>query len=86
MSTLTYVANGSDWEAVYVDGVLEAEQHLGRLWPNRVLKIIEENDISETETMQVDPDPFSSFPETVDGFEDWGTDDVSEANEEGGAE
>lgn len=63
MSKLTYLTNHNDWEAVYIDGEQVADGHLGRIWPNDVLNIIEEHNIDETEIKSIEPE--TAFPLTL---------------------
>jgi len=69
MSKLTYVSNGSDWEALYVDGEKVADQHLNRLWPHEAFKIIEEHDVDETEVSEYEPKVGEPFPTNLSELE-----------------
>lgn len=70
MSTLTYVSNGNDWEALYVDGEKVADQHLGRLWPSDAFSVIDEYDITETEIRRSAVEPGEPFPSTLSELDD----------------
>lgn len=49
MSVLTVVRSHPNWEGVYIDGRVEYQNHMDRVWPTEALDIIEESDIDTTE-------------------------------------
>lgn len=70
MSKLTYMSNGSDWEALYIDGEKVADQHLDRLWPRTAIEIISENNITEAEISSHSPEYGEPFPKTLEEIDD----------------
>jgi len=85
MSTLTVVQSSSNWEAVYIDGESEYQNHTGRAWARPVLDAIEGHEIESTEIIQAEMKRddegrllATQFPNTLDELyesEDYEVDD-----------
>lgn len=45
---VTVLRGSGNWEVLYIDGRRRAEQHLDRLWPRRVLDILDGESIAST--------------------------------------
>jgi hypothetical protein len=55
MATLTrlYTHDGGGYEAIYIDGLKEYGNHMGRVWPDRMMSILSDYEITETENIEV---------------------------------